>query len=123
MAEIYKKPKGSPLVLEKFLAKERYTQEGVRRVAESIAANAEAELAAHRDTGDSQVIQRKGRLDRYVILDDTRGDGAANKIEYGRFKGRSGSMRGLAILADAANKVVPGSVDYKGYNLTGEEVD
>jgi hypothetical protein len=26
-------------------------------------------------------------------------------------------MRALAILADAANEVVPGSMDYKGYNV------
>lgn len=123
MAEIYKNPKGSPQTLEKYLAKAKYTQEEIRRTSESIAAVAERKLLLHRDTGASRVIQRKGRTDRYVILDDTHGDGAANKIEYGRFKGRSGRMRALAILADAANEVVPGSMDYKGYNMGGDDAE
>ncbi|QYW07861.1 hypothetical protein SEA_REDBEAR_15 [Streptomyces phage RedBear] len=87
-----------------------------------IAVRAEGYLAETRldksNGGDSYIDVERGRVDRYVVLNDERGQNAALSIEYGRAAGEKtvkdpdtgedityswGDMEGLYILARASN--------------------
>ncbi|QEQ94045.1 hypothetical protein SEA_SAFTANT_13 [Streptomyces phage Saftant] len=70
-----------------------------------------------RNAGHSEIDIERGRVDRYVVLNDDRGDKAAMSIEYGRAAGKKtvkdkdgndvevewGAMDGKFILARASN--------------------
>lgn len=108
MAVIYRRVGGQKL--EKLLA----LNEGVQYELESrqlqIALRAEALLAEHRLEGHAEITLADGKVDKYVILNDERGDKAALSIEYGR-QARTdpetgekyGAMEGLFILHRASN--------------------
>ncbi|WJN62944.1 tail completion protein [Streptomyces phage phiScoe25] len=89
-----------------------------------VAVKAEALLQLHQDydeeerlEGHSEIDIERGRVDRYVVLSDDRGQKAAMSIEYGRAAGSKtvkdehgnevevswGAMDGLFILAQASN--------------------
>lgn len=53
--------------------------------AQRMAAIAWGVLSEHRHAGDAEITVTKGKLDRYVNLDDTRGQRAAAAIEFGHF--------------------------------------
>jgi hypothetical protein len=117
------KPGGGTEKLVKFLARTPAVQSELQRQAERIAARAEIALAEIREdedyTGDhhSEIKVERGRIDRYVHLDDTRGQFAALSIEFGRqsytyqrptkdggtVTVRVKAMEGKYILTEAAN--------------------
>ncbi|APC43255.1 hypothetical protein Joe_15 [Streptomyces phage Joe] len=89
-----------------------------------VAVKAEALLQEHQDydvternQGHSNIDIERGRVDRYVVLNDDRGQKAAMSIEYGRAAGKKtvkdkngdkveiswGASEGLYILAQASN--------------------
>ncbi|QMP84485.1 protein of unknown function DUF5403 [Streptomyces phage Endor1] len=87
-----------------------------------VAVKAEALLQLHQDYDDdtdahSSIEIERGRVDRYVVLNDERGEKAAMSIEYGRAAGKKtvrdkdgnkveitwGESPGLFILAQASN--------------------
>ncbi|ATE84892.1 hypothetical protein SEA_EDDASA_14 [Streptomyces phage Eddasa] len=87
-----------------------------------IAVRAEGYLAEHQDYDDdtdahSYIDVERGRIDRYVVLNDERGQNAALSIEYGRaayeveredengntYTEEVGAMPGLYVLARASN--------------------
>lgn len=70
--------------LEELVAHHIAVQNELGRVARRMTADADAKLASHRDSGDSKIEHRKGRIDHYVDLDDRDGAGAAAAIEFGR---------------------------------------
>lgn len=65
-------------------ARAKETQRELDHVTIRGAAKADAILAEHEDTGASYIEWEKGRVDRFVILNDERGLGAAMSIEFGR---------------------------------------
>ncbi|WP_179500039.1 DUF5403 family protein [Streptomyces sp. WZ.A104] len=85
-------------------------------IAFEVAARAEELLVQHRAEGDAEIDIEAGRIDRYVVLSDDRGQKAALSIEYGRdaytttrtdrhgneFEVEVPAMDGLFILARAA---------------------
>jgi hypothetical protein len=126
MIEVYsrvEKPGGGTEKLVKFLAKTPAVQRELQDQADRIAARARIALAEIREdedyTGDhhSEIKVERGRIDRYVHLDDTRGQFAALSIEFGRRAytyqrpTKDGgtvtvtvkAMNGKYILTDAAN--------------------
>lgn len=72
------------LKLEKFLAKHKTTQAGLDEIAIARGEIAAAVLGAHRHEGDSYIEIESGSIDRYVVLNDEHGQGAAMTIEFGR---------------------------------------
>ncbi|MGW1836967.1 DUF5403 family protein [Streptomyces sp. NPDC002067] len=82
-----------------------------------IAVRAEEILQQHRADGHAEIVIEEGKIDKYVILSDDRGQKAALSIEYGRKasvvvrKDKHGNefldyvpeMDGLYILATASN--------------------
>lgn len=120
MAEIYDNI--GKKELEKFLGQ----MPGVARTLDDttfeVAVKAEALLQLHQDYDDdsdahSSIDIERGAVDRYVVLNDDRGDKAAMSIEYGRAAGKKtvrdkdgnkveitwGESPGLFILAQASN--------------------
>ena len=55
----------------------------VKAAADVVGAKASGTLAAHRHSGVAEIKIEHGKLDYYVVLDDTRGQRAAAAIEYG----------------------------------------
>lgn len=124
MAEIYRKVKsgkGAGRQIQQAMGLVQEVQDRLALEAKEGAYRADALLRIHRNSGDSRIVTESGRIDHYVILDDTRGLKAALSIEYGRKavkpdldddgpgpdKGVDGSlvndvgMKGLFILHDA----------------------
>jgi len=87
--------------IERYLSRLPGVQAEVTTVADALAARARAQLAAHRDTGESSIEVTTERPDRVVSLVDP----AALSIEYGRVESvsasgrRVGAMRGLGIIS------------------------
>ena len=102
MAEVFKRVGGRKV--EKIIAMTDDAQSGLSLEVYKRANKANAVLRAHRDSGVSQIKIENGKVDRFVVLTDERGLGAANAIEYGRPEGtRSswGPMEGVAPLHTA----------------------
>ena len=55
----------------------------LKRHADRVSGIASGVLAEHHHSGDAQINVTKGKLDYFVNLDDTRGQGAAAAIEFG----------------------------------------
>lgn len=105
--------------IEKFIAILPDVQAELQRQAEVVAARAEANLAQVRadpdytGEGHSRITVTRGRVDRFVNLDDERGDQAAAAIEFGReaytYRTKDGrtvhvrATEGKYVLTDAAN--------------------
>ncbi|WP_263729964.1 DUF5403 family protein [Cellulomonas sp. SG140] len=81
MALVYKVVNGQKI--ERLIARLDVVQSELTRVANERAAIARSVLAAHVDQGHSEILVEKGTIDRYVILSDDRGYGAARSIEFG----------------------------------------
>lgn len=77
--EIYDRIQGK--TLEHFIAVK--AKGHVYEVAQGRAQKASQVLANHRDQGHSKIVVDQGDIDSYVVLDDTRGLGAALSIEFG----------------------------------------
>ncbi|WJN62636.1 tail completion protein [Streptomyces phage phiScoe10] len=108
--------------LEKFLGKNKGVQFALDNYTFEIAVRAEGFLQEHQDYDDdsdahSKIDIERGEVDRYVVLNDDRGQKAAMSIEYGRAAGEKevkdedgnkktvkwGASPGLYILARASN--------------------
>lgn len=72
------------------------TKREIRETTRAGAARARANLAAHRDTGKSRIVEEFGVTDGYVVLDDDRDLRAALSIEKGTRK-----TSATNVLADA----------------------
>lgn len=72
--------------LERVIARHQDVQWTLETEAYGYAAIAREVLALHRVTGDSYIEVEKGDIDRYVTLNDNRGQHAAAVIEFGRHK-------------------------------------
>ena len=86
--EVFKYVHGQPI--EKVIASTREAQDGIEDEARKRGAVAAGVLRAHRHEGHSKIVVESGlsdvsygHLDRFVVLDDTRGLFAALGIEYG----------------------------------------
>lgn len=115
MAIIYDRSGGRKLT--KRLAEMDGVQDALEETMFEIAVRAEELLVQHRADGHSQIDVDAGKVDKYVILSDERGQKAALSIEYGRqasvvvredkhgntFLDVIPEMDGLFILARAAN--------------------
>ncbi|AGM12036.1 hypothetical protein SEA_GODPOWER_14 [Streptomyces phage Godpower] len=120
MAKIYSRVGGRDL--EQFIALNDVVQDELDNRTFEIAVRAEGYLAETRldksNGGDSFIDVERGKVDRYVVLSDERGQNAALSIEYGRAAGeyetkdkktgetitvQYGEMEGLYILARASN--------------------
>jgi hypothetical protein len=108
MATVYRKVGGRKIA--KIIALHEDVQDELDRRAFEIGIRAEELLIAHRQDGDAQINVEQGDVDRYVVLDDTRGLDAALSIEFGRAgyidpeTGNTvGAMEPLYILTQAAN--------------------
>lgn len=101
MAVVYDRVNGMPL--QEAMAHVNVVQHDLTRRARTMWAKAEWLLSGHRDTGAARILVESGDIDRHIILDDSRGLGAAMSIEYGRSGGDDGkgAMRGTYVLHDA----------------------
>ncbi|WP_411120602.1 DUF5403 family protein [Streptomyces sp. x-19] len=115
MATVYRSVGGRKLT--KVLALNEGVQAELEVRTFEIAVRAEEILKQHRAEGHSEIVVEEGKVDKYVILSDDRGQKAALSIEYGREESvvvredRNGNkfldtipeMDGLYVLATAAN--------------------
>ncbi|WP_372407208.1 DUF5403 family protein [Streptomyces luteireticuli] len=115
MATVYRSVGGRKLA--KMLALEDGVQAELTARTFEIAVRAEEILVQHRAEGHSRIEVEEGRVDRYVVLSDERGQKAALSIEYGRqeytvtrtsrqggeFEVTVPAMDGLYVLATAAH--------------------
>lgn len=87
MAEVYRKVKsgmGAGREIQQAMGLVRVVQDRLELEATEGGYRAEANLAIHRNSGNSQIKVEHGKIDWYVVLDDERGLKAAMSIEYGR---------------------------------------
>lgn len=97
MAEVFRHSGRRKLEYVVAVAKE--TQAALDRAATERGIEAEALLNARADerTGGAQIEIDQGDVDRYVVLDDENGEGAALSIEYGRGAGEKTLPNGRVI--------------------------
>ena len=107
MAEVYRHVNGQKL--ERFIATLPEVQRPLRGLSNFMAAEARAELAKHRHSGDARItVEGVDGIDWLITLNDERGQLASMSIEYGRRPSeRNGGMEGLFIL-------------HRTFNLGGE---
>lgn len=116
MAQIYNSVGGRKL--SKVIALNEGVQAELETRTFEIAVRAEELLLEHRQEGHAEITVDTGKVDKYVTLNDERGQKAALSIEYGREAGSKqvrdpktgemvevtwGEMDGLFILARASN--------------------
>ncbi|MEU5433823.1 DUF5403 family protein [Streptomyces sp. NPDC020719] len=82
MAQIYTSVGGRKLT--KAIAQLDGVQAALDEVVFEIAVRAEEILQQHRADGHAEILVEEGRIDKYVVLSDDRGQRAAMSIEYGR---------------------------------------
>lgn len=103
MAQIYRRASGRKM--EQLIALHATVQNRLDTEILEAAGRAEAKLAAHHDQGHAKIEVEEGRVDRYLVLSDERGYGAAMSIELGHnTEGRDGVAKhvaGLFIISDA----------------------
>ena len=110
MAEVYRRASNG-MKVTKVIALHKVTQWSLGVHRDVIAARARAILASHRHDGHAKIDTADGRVDKYVVLDDTRGLSAAMSIEFGRGPGTTnprGEMNPVAPLRTAASIPVSG---------------
>lgn len=83
MATVYARVNGDPI--QRLVARTREVQVALSEEAANGARRARARLSSHRDSGDSFIEVEKGHIDRYVVLNDMRGQHAAMSIELGHY--------------------------------------
>lgn len=111
MAEVFRRASNG-MKVTKVAALAEETQWGLGLAAVKIAARAKAILTAHRHDGHADIDVESGSIDRFVILSDMRGLGAAMSIEFGRAPGTTsswGPMEPVAPLRIAASIPVQSS--------------
>jgi len=86
VADVYKRAQGrrAGQKVTKVIAVTSEAQDAVTHAARQLAERASAVLSAQRHSGDAFIEVEKGKVDRYVVLNDTRGQSAAMTIEFGR---------------------------------------
>lgn len=109
MADIYRRVGGRPI--QQYIAMQDGVADWMDEFVFEAAVRAEKELIEHRVSGDASIEIDIGRIDRYLILSDERGQKAALSIEFGRAAGeytkadgttvKVGAMEGLFILHKA----------------------
>lgn len=104
MAQVYKRVGGRKI--EKVIAVHATVQDRLDTEILQAATRAEAGLARHRKTGQAKIEVDEGRVDRYLVLVDEAGAGAAMSIELGHRSVTPGGdevgyVEGLHILGDA----------------------
>ena len=109
MAEMFKRVNGKKF--EEAIASLDGVQDWLDEYIFEAGVKAEQELLDHRYEGDAFIEIEQGDIDRYLILNDERGQKAAMSIEYGREayekedkfgnKRKVGAMEGLFILHNA----------------------
>jgi hypothetical protein len=82
MARVNRAMNGKPIA--QALAKLGGVQDHLDDVVFEMGVRAEELLAEHRQEGHAYIDIERGRIDRYVVLNDERGQKAAAAIEYGR---------------------------------------
>lgn len=100
MSQVYKRVRG--MKIEKLIARHQVVQARLDKEIGRAQLRAEAKLAQHRsnrDTNHARIETSKGRIDRWLTLDDP----AGMSIEFGRAPDEDGrgGMEGLRILRDA----------------------
>lgn len=89
MAEVYKTVHGEKI--ERIMARHISTQNELTRQSWKVYAGAAAILAAHKQTGNAHLGIEKGKIDRYIYMEDppqSSSPGAAMSIEYGHYLGK-----------------------------------
>lgn len=76
-------PGNSARKCNKKAAYHRETGFALKRAANELFANARRKLAQHTHSGDAEILLEKGKLDYFIVLDDSRGQRAAAAIEFG----------------------------------------
>lgn len=97
MSQIYRRAGG--FKMEKLIALHATVQKRLDEEVLRAGLRAEAKLAQHRDTGASSIHVERGKVDRWLELEDAH----AMSIEFGRQPDENGrdGMEGLRILRDA----------------------
>lgn len=95
MAQVYKTVHGEKI--ERVVARHISTQNELTRQSWKVFAGASAILKAHNKTGNAHLGIERGKIDRYVYMEDppaATSPGAAMSIEYGHYLGpRNGKKR------------------------------
>ncbi len=101
MAVVYNRVRG--MEIQELIAHQEKVQRDLDRRSNAMGLKAEGLLAIHRHSGHARILVEEGDIDRYIILDDSRGLDAAMSIEYGRRGDEQGNgfSRGTYILHDA----------------------
>lgn len=76
-------PGNSARKCNKKAAYHKETGFALKRTANELFANARRRHAQHASSGDSEIQLEHGKLDYFIILDDSRGQRAAAAIEFG----------------------------------------
>lgn len=110
MANLYERASagGRTYKLVELVARHAVTQDGLASQTARVAHKATAVLVASRDNDHAKIRTDRGRINHYVVLDDTDGRSAAMTIEYGR-RGdtlyKKGPRKGQPV--PASNAVAP----------------
>lgn len=102
MATVYSRVNGDPI--QRLIARTQAVQTALSEEAANGARRARARLMSHRESGDSFIEVEKGHIDRYVTLNDERGQGAAMSMEVGHYvKTKDGLkwVEGIHVLSNA----------------------
>lgn len=87
-----------PRSINSDVARVREVQDKLDQVAQRIADRASALLAQHRHEGHARIVSSRGRVDRFVSLDDERGYPAAAAIEFGHLRKDGTFVEGIHVL-------------------------
>lgn len=91
----------------KKIAKSPEVQAAIVEVAEKVAKAAEGALAPHRRSGRTKVKVKRGRVDRYVVLETTDKLADLLAFEYGHSqRGGPGHTAGARVLGKAVAAVI-----------------
>lgn len=90
--------------MRRLIARTQEAQDAIQRVATRSAKKATVVLKAHRHDGHSFIEVKSGRIDRYIVLNDDRGQKAAMTIEFGR---RGGNLDKNGNLVSPMDPVAP----------------
>lgn len=102
MATVYSRVNGDQI--QRLIARHIDVQKELSEQAANGARRARAKLTSHRQDGDSFIEVEKGHIDRYVVLNDTRGYGAAMSMEVGHYVKTKDGLKwvdGIHVLGDA----------------------
>jgi hypothetical protein len=87
-----------PRSINSDVARMRPVQDELDQVARRIEGRASALLSQHRDRGHARIVSSRGKVDRFVSLDDERGYPAAAAIEFGHLREDGTFVEGIHVL-------------------------